>query len=437
MLVLPVWRYRMKPLALRLLLTCTALALLNACGRSQPDNLPPARPEGGGPATRGIPNRAAFKVLHDFGVGSYQDGVLPLAKLTNLDGVLFGTTEDGGLFTYCSTTGCGTVFSITTAGKEQVVHRFGSTYRDGTNPSADLTNVGGALYGTTQEGGAHNDGTVYSIASGKERVIYSFGTASNDGSGPMGGLVNINGTLYGTTYYGGAHSNGTVFSVTRKGKERVLYSFGQDDKDAVYPDADLLDVHGTLYGTTLVGGEDGEGTVFGVTTTGKERIVHSFGGSSSLRDGSYPYSSLIELNGLLYGTTRSGGAHREGTVFSVSIRGKERIVYSFGADASDGSEPRAGLLSAGRTIYGTTAEGGSGKGCPYARGCGTVFSLDASGGESTLYSFSMAHYAKDGASPGGLISVNGVLYGTASEGGTGNCEFGSVLGCGTVFAVNP
>jgi uncharacterized repeat protein (TIGR03803 family) len=427
----------MKPLGLRLLLTSTAVALLNACGASPPSSLPAAGPEGGGPAARGIPDRATFNVLHDFGDSSSNDGLVPLAKLTSVDGVLFGTTEDGGSFTLCSTTGCGTVFSVTTSGKEQVVYNFGSASGDGLNPSADLTDVSSTLYGTTQAGGAHGEGTVYSITSGKEQVVYSFGTTSNDGSEPMGGLLDIKGTLYGTTYHGGAYSHGTVFSVTPKGKERVLYSFGHDYYDAAYPSTDLLAVGGTLYGTTFSGGANQAGTVFGVTRAGKERIVHSFGGSSS-GDGSYPESDLIEAGGVLYGTTGSGGAHNDGTVFSMSTHGKEQIIYSFGAKSGDGTEPGAGLLSVGGTMYGTTSRGGNGKGCPYQSGCGTVFSVDGSGMESILYSFSMGQNAKDGAYPStDLVSVNGVLYGTTPKGGTGNCQFGLVDGCGTVFAVNP
>ena len=122
----------------------------------------------------------------------------------------------------------------------------------------------------------------------------------------------------------------------------------------------------------------------------------------------------------------------------MSTRGKERIIYSFGAHSGDGTAPVAGLLNIRGTMYGTTARGGSGKGCPYQSGCGTVFSVDGSGAESILYSFSMGKSAKDGAYPGAdLISVDSLLYGVTSKGGTGDCEFGLVPGCGTVFAVSP
>ena len=84
----------MKRLALGLCLTSAAVVLLNGCGGSQPENLPPATLDGGSTATRGIPDRATFKVLHNFQAGSYKDGAVPLAKLANVDGVLYGTTKD-------------------------------------------------------------------------------------------------------------------------------------------------------------------------------------------------------------------------------------------------------------------------------------------------------------------------------------------------------
>jgi uncharacterized repeat protein (TIGR03803 family) len=65
----------------------------------------------------------------------------------------------------------------------------------------------------------------------------------------------------------------------------------------------LLEVNGTLYGTTWVGGTYGLGTVFSMTTSGKEHVLHSFNGS----DGAHPETDLIDVNGTLYGTTHVGG----------------------------------------------------------------------------------------------------------------------------------
>ncbi len=109
----------------------------------------------------------------------------------------------------------GTVFSIGRHGHEQVLHSFGSTARDGAIPAAGLVNLNGTLYGTTDSGGAHRSGTVFSITrDGVETVLYSFGTVPGDGAYPLAGLTAVGATLYGTTSSGGANGRGTVFSIT-------------------------------------------------------------------------------------------------------------------------------------------------------------------------------------------------------------------------------
>ena len=188
---------------------------------------------------------------------------------------------------------------------------------DGTTPYASLVNVNGTLYGTTA--GYFSNGTVFSLSTtGMEDVLYRFGGAP-DGALPFAGLINVNGTLYGTTEFGGRYHRkkggyGTVFSVSTTGTERVVHSFrGRPDGDR--PFATLIDMGGTLYGTTRDGGTKHEGTVFSISTTGAEHVLYSFGGSSS--DGSEPDASLIDVSGTLYGTTQLGGTYGAGTVFSI------------------------------------------------------------------------------------------------------------------------
>ena len=101
-----------------------------------------------------------------------------------------------------------------------------------------------------------------------EGLIYSFAGGS-DGATPTSGLINVNGVLYGTTSNGGGFGCtsgcGTLFNVTTTGIESVLYTF-IDDRDGLHPDASLLNVNGTLYGTASVGGNHGCcGTVFAFT----------------------------------------------------------------------------------------------------------------------------------------------------------------------------
>lgn len=355
---------------------------------------------------------ATEKVLYSFkGNGSSNDGDGPFAGLINVKGTLYGTTAYGG------TLGRGTVFSITTSGTEKVLYAFASGGDSGT-PYARLTNVKGTLYGTGLQGGANGYGAVFSITpTGTEKVLYSFKVGNGDGAGPYANLIIVNGTLYGTTESGGAHGYGTIFSITPRGAEKVRYSFtGNADNDGLDPYAGLINVNGTLFGTTLSGGTAGYGTVFSFNpTTDIETVVYSFPYPATV--GAYPKAGLINVAGVLYGTTTGG----YGTVFSVNpATGVGRILHAFHNDSTDGGVPYAGLIDVKGTLYGTTSVGG-------ANSVGTVFSITPNGTEKVLYSFKGG---TDGANPyAGLLNVNGTLYGTTSTGGAN--------GYGTVFSVTP
>jgi uncharacterized repeat protein (TIGR03803 family) len=333
----------------------------------------------------------AERVLHDFSGGS--DGRSPVAGLIDVGGSLYGTTAAGGTsdcYQYRSgyNASCGTVFSITPVGKEKVLHAF-SGYPDGAYPDAALTDLNGTLYGTTYNGGSEecyhvsypfSCGTVFSITTaGKEKVLHSFGgDSADDAYGPSAPLLDVKGTLYGTTTYGGAYGYGTVFSITTRGALKTLHDFGAGS-DGREPVVGLVDVNGTLYGTTSIGGDykcgSGEtcGTVFSVTTGGKEKVLYSF---RDRADGVHPGARLLEVNGTLYGTTTGGSQQTcgsymcgDGTVFSITLSGTEKVLHYFGKKG-DGAYPHAGLIDVNGTLYGTTSDGG-------AYRYGTVFSLNA------------------------------------------------------------
>jgi uncharacterized repeat protein (TIGR03803 family) len=375
--------------------------------------------------------RPAYRALYSF-KGFFGDGAEPDAGLLDVNGTLYGTTVSGGAS--CSGGGnprCGTVFSITSSGKETELHRFGGGSKDGKLPMAGLINVNGTLYGTTSNGGADCEkaggcGTVFSITtSGTETVLYSFN--SKYGYNPQAGLVNVNGTLYGTTVSGGSSNNGTVFAIKKSGTQRVLHSFGGSG-DGEEPLAGLLNVNGMLYGTTFQGGANGQGIVFSITTSGKETVLHSFGPFGSTGDGYRPEAGLISVKGALYGTTVQGGEHGVGTVFTITPSGAESVLHSFAGGKRDGDYPDAGLLNVNDTLYGTTFRGGAHCWGSSESGCGTIFSITTSGTEAVLYSF--GGYPDDGALPGaGLINVKGTLYGTT--------EVGGASGRGMVFSLSP
>jgi uncharacterized repeat protein (TIGR03803 family) len=351
-------------------------------------------------------------VLYSFG-GYSTDGKGPEAGLTYFKGTLYGTTSGGG------SSGNGTVYSVTPSGTETVLHGFKGA-EDGANPHARLIVRNDILYGTTENKGEpcrpSGCGTVFSITpSGHETVLHGF-TGFPDGRNPEARLLNVNGTLYGTTSGGGSFCErlsrgcGTMFSITPGGKEKVLYSFG-NGTDGEVPESGLIDVKGTLYGTTYFGGPYDSGTVFSITPGGKEKVLHSFGPRSG-NDGSGP-SGLVDVSGTLYGTTYEGGSPCEssaslgcGTVFSITPSGTEKVLYTF-VGGSDGAHPAAALLNVNGTLYGTAGGG--------ADGNGIVFSITLSGHETVLYSFMGG---QDGAGPSsGVIDVNGALYGTTAGGG--------------------
>ena len=359
-------------------------------------------------------------VIYSFRNEGEKYGNEPRAGLLNVNGTLYGTTYLGGYggrrhgrgSGTAFSRGFGTVFSVTPSGSETDLHKFGKN-GDGKYPYAsDLIDVDGTLYGTTRDGGTRH-GTVFAITpSGSETVLHSF--KGRDGSAPEAGLVDVGGTLYGTTSSGGnsdcgGYGCGTVFKITLAGKENVLHRFGAGS-DGSIPEAGLINVDGTLYGTTYYQHvQNTYGTVFSITTSGKERILHSF--KAGTTDGSEPQAGLVDVGGTLYGTTSLGGAYGAGTVFSITPSGTETLVHSFGA-SGDGVEPEAGLINVNGTLYGTTFYGG------INRYGGTVFSITPSGTEAVLHSFGGSG---DGQEPqADLININGTLYGTTVLGGAHN-----------------
>jgi uncharacterized repeat protein (TIGR03803 family) len=378
---------------------------------------------------------SGYKEIHEFQGGTA--GEVPASGLISVNGILYGTTYGGG------TTGNGTVFRLKpSTGKAKIVYSFKAS-SDGQYPVAGLINLDGTLYGVTSTGGTPNNGTVFSLnlKSGVENVLHAF-TGGSDGATPLGSLVNVSGTLYGTTQSGGPTATicpsgcGTVFAIDPKtGAEKIVYAF-QGGSDGLYPQAGLINVGGTLYGTTKYGGPtanlcgSGCGTVFSVDPeTGAEKIVYAFQGNS---DGAYPLGSLVKIGDTLYGTTDEGGmAYNLGTVFALTPKtGAQKVLYAFQGGTGDGAYPHGSLTDVGGTLFGTTSGGGS-PNCTYS--CGVVFSVNPTTlAENVLYFF---QGNSDGGKPAAnVIELGGDLYGTTEQGGDDkHCS----AGCGTVFALMP
>lgn len=241
----------------------------------------------------------------------------------------------------------------------------------------------------------------------------------------------------------------------------VLYNFCSDPSctDGSQSFSGLIqDEAGNLYGTTVGGGANGEGTVFKLDAAGHFTTLYSFCSVSGCTDGAYPEAGLIaDPEGNLYGTTEGGGNASAdtckngsivgcGTVFKVDAAGHETVLYSFCSElgCADGSLPVASLTrDAAGNLYGTTQNGGNGNTVCIGEGCGTVFKLEPNGHYTVLYKFCSVTGCTDGATPmaGLLLDAAGNLYGTTLGGGLPPkepCENydSQTDGCGTVFKID-
>ena len=259
-------------------------------------------------------------------------------------------------------------------------------------------------------------------------LLYSFKGAP-DGADPAADLfMDAAGNLYGTTVIGGAFGYGTVFKVDTAGNETVLHSFSGSPDGATPQGGLVMDAAGNLYGTTTYGGVANNGTVFKLDTVGSETVLHSFSG---LYDGANPMADLlIDTAGNLYGTTAGGGGpDGYGTVFKIYTNGFETVLYRF-SGFGDGAYPHGGLImdTAGN-LYGTTYQGGRSD-SRTVFGDGTVFKLkpDFYGDLTVLYSFAGA---PDGEFPNGnlIMDATGNLYGSTQSGGASGYA-------GTVFRID-
>jgi uncharacterized repeat protein (TIGR03803 family) len=216
------------------------------------------------------------------------------------------------------------------------VEYLGNTY--------PVQGLDGNLYGLTLFGGANTCGGPYCgtffkmTPAGKLTTVYSFCAQPNcaDGLQPNATVaLGTDGNFYGTTEQGGACGNGTVFKVTSSGQLTPLYSFCPDYPNCVNGDVTFAGVvegiDGNFYGVTPGGGANtvgpcgmgvgpvGCGTVFRVTPEGAFTRIYSFCNETGCSDGAGPASGLLAAaDGELYGITGAGGANGSGTIFRIT-----------------------------------------------------------------------------------------------------------------------
>ena len=301
----------------------------------------------------------------------------------------------------------------------------------------------GNLYGTTFQGGdmhcspGQGCGTVFKIdPSGNETVLYAFKSDIPDAAFPTAGLVrDPSGNLFGTSMLGGTSGIGTLFELNTSGNEIVLYSF-TGGKRGAYPAGNIVrDPAGNIYGTARFGNPkcdpaySGCGIAFKLTPTGKYSVLHTF----QHQVGENPSGLSLDQSGNLYGTTLLGGdltcngGQGCGTVFKIDPSGKLTNLYNF--HGPDGAFPTSGVIrDSYGNLYGTTSAGNS----------GVVFKLDPTGHETVLYTFTGG---ADGGTPEGSLLLDpntGTFYGTTNVGGDLSCDpnGGGGPGCGTVYKID-
>ncbi len=145
-------------------------------------------------------------------------------------------------------------------------------------------------------------------------------STGTDGWDPFGILIQASdGNFYGTTHVGGTHDDGTVFKITSDGVFTIVHSF--DGTDGKLPVAGLVQAtDGNLYGTTSFGGPGDGGTIFQITPGGVLTTLHYFCSQTNCIDGGSPLGTLVQATDrTFYGTTNSGGASQNGTVFRFSM----------------------------------------------------------------------------------------------------------------------
>lgn len=270
--------------------------------------------------------------IYSFSVNPYtnSDGANPSTSLVLAGNTLYSTANGGGAHA------AGTLFAVNTNGTGFTnLHDF--SFATGQYPDRDLLLSGGVLYGTTSVGGAAAVGTIYKMNTNGTGFVdfYDFSSPSDltnsDGAFPQCNLVLSGQTLYGTASGGGNFGSGTVFAINTDGTGfNVLHHFTATNDatganlDGAQPLSGLTLVGATLYGTTSVGGSNGNGTLFKINTDGSGfATLHHFtttnNAAGTNNDGAYPIGALLYSGGALYGTASAGGTFGYGTVFSLSI----------------------------------------------------------------------------------------------------------------------
>lgn len=361
------------------------------------------------------PTTNKYSILHNFvdSSGRLPQGSLILAN----NGKLYGTTEFGGA------TDDGVLFEFNPQTNEyKKIKSFYSSI--GIRPCASLLlGDNGKLYGTTMMGGNQNMGVVfeYDIASLAYNVKFNFSYVN--GAYPYGNLVQAsNGNLFGMTNQGGTYNLGVLFELNISNSNyyrRVIFN-GTNGRQPC-SNSLILASNNNLYGLTTLGGDYNFGVLFEYNTTTSAYLKkYDFDGTN----GSEPNANLLEVsNGIFYGLTSKGGSNDYGVLFKFDLNSSSLSKKLDFDGTINGKNPKGSLIKATNgELYGMTCFGGSSD-------KGIMFNYNYI--DSTITKIIDFSYSPYGNKPQGSLCFanNNKFYGMTMEGGTSNL--------GVLFEYNP
>jgi uncharacterized repeat protein (TIGR03803 family) len=309
-----------------------------------------------------------------------------------------------------------TLGSISVEAQFTNLYYFGNTDSSGANPNGTLVLSGNRVYGTTEYGGPHGWGTVFSVKTDGTGYEDLFNLSGYNGREPGGSVLMVGKNLYVISRIGMAYGWGGIFCVDTNGTYRDIHDFINSSAEGCYSTSTLIIVGNKFYGMTSGGTViNPYGNIFSIDTNGSGcRNLHYFNDTN----GGNPTADLTYAFGKLYGMTNSGGASNHGCIFSIDTNGVGyKDIYDFAV--STGSNPYGNLTVVGNKLFGMTSWGAAGN-------AGCVFSIDTNG-----VRYKDLHYFTDttGSGPwGSLTLVDTLLYGMTFGGGAN--------GYGCVFSID-
>ncbi len=346
--------------------------------------------------------KAQYTKLWDFAGGSI-DGKIPRGSLASDGTYLYGVTTTGGASNY------GIIFKIMPDGTNYTKLYDFDGINSGQAPSFEKLLIdGNYLYGMTEGGGLNGKGVIYKIqknGTGFIKLLDFNGTLN--GSAPVGALTSDGTYLYGTTNQGGVNNLGSLFKIKFDGTSYLKLMDFNGSGTGQYPYSTLLYDGQYLYGTSGYGATN-SGIIFKILTDGTGYVniydapitstvgigcsflggliqngayLYGLGadasgwgavykikpdGSGAVKllqftgppDGGQPYGDLICDGTYLYGVTKNGGTLNKGIVFKVKLDGTGYVKMLDFLGVTNGSNPFGSLILDGATLYGMTYDGG-------------------------------------------------------------------------------